>query len=181
MPGGRPTKPLALVQGHRTKAEKAARAEAESKLLTGVSIKEWPEVKENQLAHERFKRVKKLLKKIDKDDALFEPVINRYCLLLSECNEFEQMKEQIKLDLEQLEKKLKSRKIDYIAYIETKTKLQKFFMDCDKKVMEKRKAILDIEKENALTIQSALRSIPKKPKEKAPSKMAALLEKRQVK
>lgn len=45
MPGGRPPKPLQLVQGHRTKAEKAVRAKAESELLTGVTMKESPEVK----------------------------------------------------------------------------------------------------------------------------------------
>lgn len=180
MAGGRPTKPLALVQGHRTKAEKAVRAKEESNLITGISLKEWPEVRENELAHERFIRIKKLLKIINKDDALFEPVMNRYCLLLSECNEFEKMKEQIKLDLEQLEKKHKSRKIDFLKYMDYKTKLQSSVMSCDKKIMEKRKAILDIEKENALTITSALRSIPKKTPPKPQSKMAAMLEKGQA-
>jgi hypothetical protein len=38
-------------------------------------------------------------------------------------------------------------------------------MKLDKKLMEKRRAMLDLEKENIMTIASALRSIPKKPPE----------------
>jgi hypothetical protein len=58
----RPTKPLSLVQGHRTKAEKAVREKAENALLTGTQLKESSDVKNDRLAHKEFTRIKKLLK-----------------------------------------------------------------------------------------------------------------------
>jgi coenzyme F420-reducing hydrogenase delta subunit len=181
MPGGRPSKPLALVQGHRTKAEKAVRKEAEEQLITGYALREWDEVKKNPIAHERFQRVRKLLKKINKDDALFEPVINRYCLLMAEGKEFEDMKLRLYEELKELGQAYHDGQIEFMAYLENKNKLQDKLFSCDKKIMEKRKAMLDIEKENILTIASALRSIPKTPEKKQQSKMAAMHEKRQAK
>jgi len=181
MPGGRPTKPLSLVQGHRTKAEKEIRQEAESALLTGQRLKESKEVKDNPIAHKEFQRLKKLLKAIDKDDDLSGNIINTHCLLHAECKEFENMKEKIYGDLKELEEAYKKGEIDFLDYIDNKNRLQDRIFSCDKKIMEKRKMILDISKENIMTIQSALRSIPKKPPKKEKSKMAALLEKSQAK
>ena len=65
MPGGRPTKPLALIQGHRTKAELEVRAEGEKKLLTGIKLKEWPDVKADPAAHKEFLRIKRVLKAME--------------------------------------------------------------------------------------------------------------------
>jgi hypothetical protein len=181
MAGGRPTKPLTLVQGHRTKAEKAVREKAESALLTGVTLKENPEVKNNPIAHKEFTRIRKLLKSIDKDDDLSGNIINTHCLLHAECKEFEQMKGILYGDLKELGEAYGEGTIEFLAYIDQKNKLQDKLFACDKKIMEKRKMILDISKENIMTIQSALRSIPKKPEKKEQSKMAAMLEKRQAK
>jgi len=167
MPGGRPTKPLALVTGHRTKAEKAIREKAESALLTGTSMKENPEVRSNPIAHKEFVRVKRLLKSIDKDDDLSGNIINTHCLLHAECKEFEGMKLELQSDLVELKEARKNREIDILAYSEKKDKIQDRIFACDKKIMDKRKMMLDIGKENILTIQSALRSIQKK---EAPAK-----------
>lgn len=175
---GRPTKPLALVQGHRTKAEKAIRAEAESKLITGMSLKEWPEVKEDPVAHKEFLRVKKVLKAIDKDDALHEAIINRYCLLLSECKALEKLKDKCGEDLEELSGAYERKEIDFLTYVDMKMNTNAMFLTLDKKIMDKRKMMLSIEKENIMTIQSALRSIPKAPEKQTQSKMSAFLEKR---
>ena len=188
MPGGRPTKPLALVQGHRTKEEKKVREKAEKSLITGVALKEWPEVKNNPVAHKEFTRVKKVLKAIDKDDALHEGVINRYCLLKAECSEFEEKRETFYQSKAELQEDYRSGKADDeenggltpSQYYKLLADMQKSIINLDKQIMAKRKMMLDIEKENIMTIQSALRSIPKKPEEKKKSGMAAFLEKRQA-
>ncbi|MHB8065886.1 MAG: hypothetical protein ACYDG2_25270, partial [Ruminiclostridium sp.] len=155
MSGGRPTKPLALVQGHRTKAEKKVREKAESSLLTGVSLKEWPDVKADPVAHKEFQRIKNVLKKIDKDDALHEGVINRYCLLHSECLKFEALKRECNAEALELYVARQNGQIDFLTYLEKKEGIQSRFLALDKKIMEKRKMMLDIEKENIMTIQSA--------------------------
>jgi len=181
MPGGRPTKPLALVKGHRTKAEKAIRAKAESSLLTGIALKEWPDVKTDPIANKEFSRLKKILKAIQKDDALYEVVINRYCQLHSECQGLEKQKAQCEDDLKEVLAAHQQKEIDFLTYLEKKEGIQNRFLALDKKIMEKRKMMLAIEKENVMTIQSALRSIPKTPdKNSEKSPMAAFLERRQV-
>ena len=177
MADGRP-KPLALVKGHRTKAEKAVRAKAEAALLTGTSMKENPEVRHNPIAHKEYVRIKKLLKAISKDDDLSGNIINTHCMLHAECKEFELMKEQLYSDLNELSKAYGEGKMDFLGYSEHKSRLQDKIFACDKKVMEKRKMILDISKENIMTIQSALRSIPKKEQPKQESEMAKLLKQR---
>lgn len=175
---GRPTKPLALVQGHRTKAEKEIRAEAEKNLLTGISMKEWPEVKKDPDAHKEFIRVKKTLKAIEKDDALHEAVINRYCLLHGECKELERLKDKCGEELTELNEAYAREEMDFLTYFEMKGTVQGMYLTYDKKLMEKRKMMFMIEKENIMTIQSALRSIPKTPEKTTQSKMSVFLEKR---
>jgi len=162
MPGGRPTKPVALVKGHRTKAEKAVREKAESALLTGTPMKEDPKVKRNPVAHKEFTRVKRLLKSIDKDDDLSGNVINTHCKLHAECDKHEDTVTESQDDLAELNKAYRDRDIDILTYLEKKDKILDSILSFDKKVMEKRKMMLDIAKENVLTIQSALRSIQKK-------------------
>lgn len=174
----RPTKPLSLVQGHRTKAEKEIRASAEKALLTGTTMKENPEVKNNPIAHKEFKRIKNLLKTINKDDDLSGNIINTHCLLHAECKEFEQMKIRMFDDLEKLSEAYSNNDIEFIAYSEQKNKILDKIFACDKKVMEKRKMILDISKENIMTIQSALRSIPKKEQPKEGNSMSKFLKQR---
>ena len=172
----RPSKPIQLVKGHRTKAEKQVREKAEKDLLSGSSFKEWDDVKNNSIAHKEFLRVKKMFKAIKKDDALHESIINRYCLLHSECKEFEQMK----LELYERLKELINQDMEFLEKVQIQTSLQDKIMQCDKKVMDKRKMMLDIEKENIMTIASVLRSIPKKVEEESVNDpMAAFLSKKQ--
>ena len=162
-----PPKPFKVLsnekKSHRTKAELKARQEGEESLSTDTSIKERTEVRENKFAHKEFKRIVKLLEKIDKNDAIYEVVINRYCLLQAECLEFEEKREKffddmIKLD-EQYEEDDDFSLKEYYSLINN---MQKHIVDLDKQIQAKRKMLLDIEKENVMTIASALRSIPKK-------------------
>jgi hypothetical protein len=178
MAGGRPSKPLQLVTGHRTKAEKKTREKAEAELLTGKSLKETIEVRNNPVAHAEFMRIKKLLKAIKKDDDLSGNIINTHCLLFAECKEFEELKTRIYGELSQLQEAYERKEIDFLTLLEQKDKLQNRLMSCDKKIMDKRKMILDIAKENIMTIQSALRSVPKKELKREKTPMERFLEKR---
>jgi phage terminase small subunit len=166
---GRPPKPVKLLKmegrSHRTKAELEAREKAEKQLLTGQKMKAWPEVRGNKLARKEFNRVKNLLEAIGHNDALHEAVINRYCLLTAECKEIEDTIEQLREDLAELDKARLNGEIAYTDYLEEKGNIHDRIIAWDKKLMDKRKMLLQIEKENVMTIMAALRSIPKKPVE----------------
>lgn len=71
-------------KSHRTKKELRQREQAEKALLTGIPLKERQEVKDNEIAHKEFLRLKKLLEKINKFDDMYGAVINRYCILYPE-------------------------------------------------------------------------------------------------
>ena len=163
----RPSKPFKVIsnekKSHRTKAELKVRQEAEESLSTDTSIKERLEVRENKLAHKEFKRIVKLLEKIDKNDAIYEVVINRYCLLQAECHEFEEKRERFFEDMTNLDLRYEEEE-DFTLkeYYLLINNMQKHIVDLDKQIQAKRKMLLDIEKENVMTIASALRSIPKK-------------------
>jgi len=159
-----PPKPYLVLssekKSHRTKAELKQRQQAEEALLTGVALKERPEVKNNPIAHKEFLRIKKLLQKIKKNDAIYEPIINRYCILQAECIEFEEKREKFYQQLRQLEEK--TNEMEYKDYFKIQSEIQKNIINLDKQIQSKRKMLLDIEKENIMTIAAALRSIPKK-------------------
>lgn len=182
MPGRPPKSHLQLVnegKSHRTKAELEQREKGEASLLTGASLREWPEVKNDSEAHKEFVRLRRLLKKIQHDDALHEAVINRYCLLIAECKTYEKMSIQILADIQELRDMRTSNGIGVEVYLDQKSKLQNHLISLDAKIMDKRKMLLSIEKENVMTILGALRAVPKTPtKDQEKSKMAAFLERR---
>jgi phage terminase small subunit len=166
-----PPKPFTILKSekksHRTKKELKQREEGEKSLSTGKALKERSEVKNNPIAHKEFKRLNELLKTIGKNDAIYEGIINRYCIITAECNEFEEMKIKIFSELKELAQKLVEKEIDYTAYLDYKDKLQSRSISIDKQIQVKRKMLLDIEKENIMTIAAALRSIPKKEEKKS--------------
>jgi hypothetical protein len=171
-----PPKPFTVLtnekKSHRTKSELNQRKQGEEALSTGVALKERPEVKCNQIAHKEFKRLNELLSTIGKNDAIYEGIINRYCLIVAECAEFEERIFKIQNEIDDLSEKLAEREIEYLDYLEHKDKLQSKMISCDKQIQAKRKMLFDIEKENIMTIAAALRSIPKK----TDSKKNALIE-----
>lgn len=152
-------------KSHRTKKEISQREKAEESLLTGKKLAESKEVKENSLAHKEFLRISKLLKKIEKDDDLYGSAINRYCLILAECKEFEEKREYIYNSQKELENHLGE--IEYSDYLKLQIALSKQLISYDRQVQSKRKMLLDIEKENVMTIAASLRSIPKKTEKKS--------------
>lgn len=175
-----PSKPANVIKlegkSHRTKKELAERERAEEQLLTGKLLREDPEVKNNDLAHKEFARIRKLLKSIGKDDDLYGATINRYCLLRAECTEFTEKREQMYSQMIELENSKEdfARKDDIGTYYKLQSQLQKNLIALDKQVQTKRKMLLDIEKENIMTIASSLRSVPKKTEKRRNPLMEAL-------
>jgi len=165
-------------KSHRTKAELKAREDGEKSLLTGTAMKEWPDVKVSPVAHREFMRLRKLFKAIEKDDALHEGIINRYCLLLAESKEFDGLKSSLIKDINILADHCARGEMEFLDYIDQKGKLQDKLLSMDRKIMEKRKMMLQIEKENLLTIASALRAIPKQPTDQKESPMAEFLKRK---
>ena len=162
MAGGRPSKPISIVKGHRSKKEIKQREEEENNLMTGIRLKESQEVKENEYAHKEFMRLKNLLKKINKDDDLNGNVINAHCMLVSECKSLELLRKKYTDNLYDFENRVSGEDMTFTEEMKLLTNLQKSILDVDKALMAKRKMLLDIAKENLLTIQSALRSVQKK-------------------
>lgn len=166
-----PPKPFTVLvnekKSHRTKAELKQREQGEKALATGTALKERPEVKNNPIAHKEFLRLNKLLKGIEKNDAIYEAIINRYCILQAECFDLENKREKIynqaqKFEL-MLDKLGDDADFDQLRLVVNDiAKIYGTMVALDKQVQTKRKMLLDIEKENIMTIAAALRSIPKK-------------------
>ena len=175
-----PPKPTNVIRmegkSHRTKRELAERAREEEQLLTGKPLKETSQVKNSELAHKEFTRIRKLLKSIDKDDDLYGAIINRYCLLQAECTEFTEKREQMYKQMLELEDSRESfeREEDLKSYYKLQSQMQKNLIALDRQVQTKRKMLLDIEKENIMTIASSLRSVPKKAEKRRNLLMEAL-------
>ncbi len=170
-----PPKPYLMLvnekKSHRTKAELKQREQGEKALATGTALRERPEVKENPVAHKEFLRLNKLLKGIEKNDAIYEAIINRYCLLQAECTGLEEKRERCYKTIERLddafEEEIENTPSEergklIRSYSKSYNESLKHLLGCDSQIQSKRKMLLDIEKENIMTIASALRSIPKK-------------------
>lgn len=156
---------------HRTKAEIKQRKEAEKALATGQFLIERPEVARNPVAHAEFERLNSLLVTIGKNDAIYETVINRYCIIQSECLAFADKREKVNTTAVKIEEMVDL--LDENADIDTLKKiavslngLYKTLIELDKQVESKRKMLLSIEKENIMTVAAALRSVPKTPEKK---------------
>ena len=174
---GRPPKPFTVLstekRSHRTKAELAQRKNEEQALLSGQRLKESEEVRDNPVAHKEFRRVLKLLKAIQKNDAIYEQSINRYCLLVAECEEINKRRVEMWNRANELQEH-KGEFDDIREYFELIISFQKNAMALDKQLQSKRNMLLALEKENAMTIASALRSIPKKQEPKTNALLQAL-------
>jgi len=175
MAGGRPSKPLALVQGHVTKKQKEVRAKAEAQMMTGATLLEWSDIKSDPVAHKEYMRLKRLLKAISYDDDLWGTMINTLAKLKSEEASMVVQRDRLFADAETLHDMYLAGEIDYLEYTDRRIKLLDRANTLDGKIMAKRKMTLDISKENVMTIQGALRSIPKKPEEKKESPMQEFL------
>lgn len=175
----RPSKPISVIvsdgKSHRTKAEIESRQKAEAALSSGQALKARTEVRENPIALKEYRRVSKLLANIGKNDALVEGSVNRYCQLTAEVADMEKLRDEFKKGIDELTRDYEAdcqahsdideRIIPTMEYFQTLSKMQSSLINLDKQVMAKRKMLLDLEKENIMTIAAQLRSIPKKAEE----------------
>lgn len=167
----RSSKPVIMLEGHRTKAEKEARSQAEAALVSGEAWKEYPEVKTNKKAHKFFVRLSDLYGRIEKNDAMTEPIINRYCLLQAECSDFESKRDMFSDNLEAL---MDDNELESAEKFKLQVQMQKSIIDVDKQIQSKRKMLLDIERETLMTLKAQMAAIPKAPAEPKPNKFAAI-------
>ena len=159
---GRPAKAADVMtesgSSHLTKSEIKARKDAEKASLSGVKLRERREVKLNPIAHAEFIRVTKLLNRVGRRDALFEPIINRYCMIQAECAAFEAMRAGFEADLDALREDVE---LDGTEKCRLKVKMQDAILAADKQLQQKRKMLFDIERECGMTVSSAVRIVPK--------------------
>lgn len=171
----RPPKPYIVLKNekksHRTKAELNQRKKGEESMFTGVALKEDKEVRDNPVAHKEFLRIRRLLKEIEKNDDIYGPVINRYCMIQAECAMFIERREELYKLVHELKKEYDdvTENMDseekgsfLLEYTKSMDKISRTMINLDKQVQTKRRMLFDIEKENIMTIASALRNIPKK-------------------
>lgn len=181
---GRPAKTAGVIKAegksHRTKAELAAREEAEKSVLSGSPLWERKEVKSNKTAHKEFLRISKLMAGIGKDDALYSSGINTYCELYAEIVELEEDIEHIRELAEGLEcefKKLEVKDFEKIMLFSRQIlKLKSQKVSIGAAIDRKRNMMLAIDKENVMTISAALRNIPKTPQKAENPLLAALMD-----
>ena len=161
-----PPKPVGVLRmegkSHRTKAELEQRERAEKAQMTGKRMKEAADVRADAVAHATWKRVAALLASIGKDDALYEQCINRYCRLASEVNAEQRELDRLEKMAQTLDEWDASGEIEKDEYLRRMAQLMEMKSGCQSLLMRKRKMMMDIEKENVMTVASSLRSIPKK-------------------
>lgn len=167
---GRGSKPVAVLReekkSHRTKAELEQREKTEKELLSGAPLFFREDVKKDAVANKEFKRLKKLLTAIKKNDALYAPDINRYCMLYSEEQRLRQMQQKVELMIDTLSEKFDEVKDELDAesiagFAGTLLKLLKELKDTDGLIMSKRTMQRKIENDNCMNVAAALRTIPK--------------------
>ena len=145
----RPSKSSEILEkekkSHRNKAEIESRKAAEAASLSGIKMREFPETKSDPAAHAEYRRVTRILAAVGKNDAIYESTINEYCTLKADI-----------LRYEELRKKLEEENLPA-------DKRYNLLLDCDKQIDKYKRRRFEIEKENAMTIASSLRAIPKKP------------------
>lgn len=166
-----PPKPVSVLRmegkSHRTKAELERREKTEKAQLTGKRMKEAADVKADAAAHAVWKRVSALLAVIGKDDALYEQGINRYCRLASEVEANQRELARLEKMAQALDDWDATGEIDKDEYLRRMAQLLDQKAVNQSLLMRKRKMMMDIEKENVMTVASSLRAIPKAPEDDA--------------
>ena len=166
---GRPPKPLAVLMGegksHLSKSEIEKREKGEKALLTGERMREHPDVRANPSAHKHFLRMHNLLEKISHADALYENVVNRYCLTLAEIERTETERAELDEELTKMREAYEAGDMEVKDYFDRYHRLVDKKLRMDITTDRKRSMLLAIEKEMAMTVAAALRCVPRKDSE----------------
>ena len=173
----RPAKTASIIalegKSHRTKKELAYRRRQENANLTGQPMKEDRNTRVNEVAHKEFLRLKKIMKAIEKDDAIYSAVINRYCIITSEVAALETTR----MSLNELADEIKNHRDDYDSfkeYSKALVEMQGQIISVDISIQKKRQQLFQIEKENCMTVSSSLRVFNKTPETKTNALKEAL-------
>lgn len=174
----RPSKSATVIKlekkSHRTKKEIAVREKAEKTLLTGKAMIETADVRNDKVAHLEYLRLKPLLKAIDKFDEIYGAPVRRYCLNKSKLSAIDEDIEKIKSEIEALrenEADFAKNKPEYFRLI---CKLEDIITKKESIAKSYRAEMIDFEKQNCMTIKSALSAVPKKTETKSNSLKEAL-------
>lgn len=171
----RSSKPAAVIEiegkTHLSKEEIEFRKIQEEAVLSGVPMTEFPQTKSNENAHKEFLRVKNLLRKIGKNDDLFANSINRYCQIYGEIVGYQSERVVLENDIQEIKdlwkieqkKPDEERAVTMYQYLDSLGRIRGQLFSIDKLIQTKRKMMLDLEKENVMTICAGLKAIPKKP------------------
>lgn len=176
MPRG--SKAVSAAAGHRTKAEITARTQAEQDMLSGKRAFERDTVKNDPVAHAEYRRVTALMKAIGKDDALYSAIVNRYCELFAEVQRYREEIIRRRGLMDRLQRQFDGSdpdSEDIIAFAKAYDSMAGKVDKMDGIIMQKRKMMLDIEKENGMTVAAALRAVPKNNAKKEENPLAAIL------
>ncbi len=158
-------------KSHKTKKELAQREQAEKAALTGERIKETAEVKADKIAHTEFRRLKRILANIGRDDELYGAPTRRYCLNASKLHDADISVERLKGEVDQLVED-RDNFDDLQEYYKLLTKLEDSVTRKEQLSKSIRQEMNDFEKENSMTIKSSIRTVPPK----QTTKKSALLE-----
>ena len=175
----RPSKPVSVIKqekkAHRTNKELISRERSEKAMMSGDKIGKFPEVRENRKASMEFDRVVEILESIDKNDKMYETVINRYCLMLAECIEMQKLRKEVEKSIKDMKKMFKEnilseadsgQKADLsLKFADKMCKLSNTLIKYDAEIEKKRSMLLAIEKESGMTMAAMLRTIPKQPEQ----------------
>jgi len=154
---------------NRTKRELALREKGEAATLSKTRLKEWPEVKDDPVAHKEFKRLKRLFGLIDKDDDLYGDQVNRMCKLSSEIRGLLTQRDAAQKRMDELDPADFGEPQDYWkTWIEVSKQIQAIDSKVDKKRMQR----MAMEKENCMSIAGALRTVQKTVPKENPLKEA---------
>jgi len=112
-------------------------------------------------------RIQKLLVAIEKNDALQENVINRYCVIYAECLSYEAKREALSRELDELGQNKKvllgEKGMTLGKYYEIKERMVSNLLGIDRQLQAKREMLFRIEKESLMTTAAAMRTVPKQP------------------
>ena len=171
MPSGRAPKHLKLITGHRTKREIAMREEGEAALKSSEPFEMWSRTKSKAKSKAHFEKIRKAFENIGEGDVMYEAVLNRYCIIIAECDDLESRIVALKKTIQRLEatwEKMSTQEEpetkDFLAYVKSLAALNKELNGMDAALGAKRNALLQIEKENIMTVLAKLRAVPKEPK-----------------
>ena len=145
-------------KSHRTKAELEKKELAEKQAITGVPMQ--VNKKLCKEAQAEFKRLKSLFKKIDKDDALYENAINRYCEVKAEIETFKKLMDKRNADVEELQRAYADGEIEFITMLSGKEKAYGQIAGIDRQIQAKRNMMSKTENDNSMTILSSMRVAP---------------------